>query len=608
MKLVTLLLILQIGLILAKSIDHKHCKDSSENNRLKRSDEKEFTSSEIENTDSHNIELENAEIDHSNDNYEAIDRKESTTESKFQNNENVQIVYVPNTVEEHAIIKDLTARNSEADTTVLYKPVDPKYILTYGPYFIKNDSKNATVYTDVVKDSEIDIKETVSPSNDLDLVIPNVESRNADPNVAEDDDDTVEEGIVRRSADLNNLRDLRVKLLDHLLDYFLNIMRNGDHSQSNTRKKGEDVINIEEKLRNYYDTQHIDLLAGDDDDIDSDETDHISGETLRRNDDEAISGQDEQNYAFTTENTLRIKSLEVSVDKKAEDITAVDNLENIHATPPLGNQSNADNNSTESIEVHIESKSADDSKYVDLIQKEDTYNLMLNSGENTTGKNLNSIQTSIERKNNDVIKDRYFNGKYIESEEIPNYDFIFKYPIFFTTEKSSIKFNKFGKDDKKHTMKKDVYKTDTDYCDISENVPTEDVPQIPDTELPTTTEKPEDVTLCPVIETTKKDVFNHTTPENDIKNDTEYCDSSENVSTEDESKIPDIEMPKEFDGEITPKPKFQKSVIINNNINVKIPCCDNNYEDKSKENENKEIVEKPRDDWLKKRSNLRVKE
>ncbi|XP_047039635.1 uncharacterized protein LOC124644367 [Helicoverpa zea] len=634
MKLVTLLVILQIGLILAKSIDHKHCKDSSENDRLKRSNEKEFTSSEIGNTDSHNIE--NAEIDHSNDNYEGIDRKESTTESKFQNNQNLQILYVPNTVEEHAIIKDLTARNSEADSTVIYKPVDPKYILTYGPYLIKNGSDNGTVNTDVEKDSEIDIKETVSPSNDLDLVIPNVESRNADPNVAEDDDDTVEEGIDRRSADLTNIRDLRVKLLDHLLDYFLNIMRNGDQSHGSTRKKGEDVINIEEKLRNYYDTQHIDLLAGDDDDIDSDETDHISGETLRRNDDE--SGQDEQKDAFTTEHTLRVKSLEVDINKKAEDITAVDNLENIHATPPLGNQSNADNNSTESIEVHIESKSAADSKYVDLIQKEDTYNLMLNSGENTTGKNLNSIQTLIERKNDEdrkVILDEYFNEKYIESEEIPNYDFIFKYPIMFTTEKSSIKSNKvFGKDVIKHTMKKDIIKTDTDYCDISDNVPTEDVPQIPDIEMPkelddeelkpkTTTEKPEDVTLCPVIETTKeddnkkndssikvnvletdKDVLNHTMQEDDIKNDTEYCDSSENVSTEDESKSPDIEISKELDdGELTPKPKFEKSVIINNNINVKIPCCDNNYEDKSKENElNKEIVEKPRDDWLNKRS------
>ncbi|XP_026725671.1 protein PFC0760c-like [Trichoplusia ni] len=152
---------------------------------------------------------------------------------------------------------------------VLYKKVDPKLIITSPFYPIPQrrvDNKN--------ENEDIDEKfdETIS----VDLFDSSINLTE----IADNNNSLVESAEKSNDTDLFNIRWLRENLLHHLLDYFLNILKDEQHNETvNTEAK--DHMKIEDRLRNYYDPNQIDLVVDEDEEFDYDED--VSDDFRRKN-------------------------------------------------------------------------------------------------------------------------------------------------------------------------------------------------------------------------------------------------------------------------------------------------------------------------------------
>ncbi|KAJ8704988.1 hypothetical protein PYW08_012308 [Mythimna loreyi] len=393
-RLVTFLFIIQIGYTIAKAIENsKSCNDSTETDpRLKRSDENANSSGETDIT-------------------KKIPEDPATRKSLFQPNTNnedqtakdlasqhnnlpqklplVNIANVPTGAQKEDIgLNKIMTTKAPLQQPVYYKAIDPKYLIVSGLPNPKPNKNISNVKTTENMGENNDLNKTISKDNPNSVEVVNKDEAN----------DTEEKEIVRNDfdADVTNIRELREHLLDHLLDYFLKIIKEENFIHNDTRKKNDnDRMKVEDKLRNYYDPHHLDTLIFDDDDDDDDYEDSNLDSpyyTGYNDSDEDLLDIVNQNEEIGEENNnnITLSSVEDHVDKNTQKVPVLtENLKD-HVMNYEEN-SNTSNSVDESFYFNVTEPIPVTSRYV--MEKENNTS-KANTTEKSFGNNVNEITTT----------------------------------------------------------------------------------------------------------------------------------------------------------------------------------------------------------------------
>lgn len=318
---------------MTKTIDYTNlCNESPETDpRLKRSDEKDVDS-DITDKELEDLAIRKTFFKVTDSKYET-DTKQTDKDAKYNDENNNSNIITPKPSDTYKLpvansnkktptnegkINLNSFKNDPSKATYIYKEIDPKYIVTSKPYKPYNITKNKLVKNDKIEDPvSNDVKEKKSVVNHLDSESSNsskaMNLSNEPRNEA--NNKTIGAEMID-DADISNIRELRGNLLDHLLDYFLNIIKDEQHVDNDTRKRnGKDKMKVEEKLRNYYDPHHLDLFLVDDDNAEDSGFDDIDFLNFRRK-------NNEQNGDNNSENNTNIhpgNTTKINFDKKSKD-------------------------------------------------------------------------------------------------------------------------------------------------------------------------------------------------------------------------------------------------------------------------------------------------
>ncbi|CAB3252191.1 unnamed protein product [Arctia plantaginis] len=117
---------------------------------------------------------------------------------------------------------------------------------------------------------------------------------------------------LKNRSDITNIRKLRSELLDHLLEYFMNIINEDKHSE--TRKKySKDEMKLEDKLRNYYHSDLDQLFYEDNSDLYENDTKHLNERPKTKSEDAIVDKQSEEDVITNLDTTENIQAFESGV-------------------------------------------------------------------------------------------------------------------------------------------------------------------------------------------------------------------------------------------------------------------------------------------------------
>ncbi|KAJ8706486.1 hypothetical protein PYW07_012564 [Mythimna separata] len=331
MKLVPFLLIIQIGYTLAKAVESsRSCNDSTENDpRLKRSDEKENFSGEAET----NLEdpATRKLFSKPNTNFGNANDFASLPNTLPQKLPLVNNINVPVYIEQVDIgITKITTTETPLEQPIYYKTIDPKYLIVSG-LIAPEPNKNTTNVSKTGKNIS-DFNETKLAENS------NFTEVTKDLNIDKANDTQEKEMDINDFvADVTNIRELREHLLDHLLDYFLNIIKEENFIRNDTRNKNDnDGMKIEDKLRNYYDPHHLDMLLVEDDDDYEDSDLDVTYDTEKNDSQEDLldNGKQHKDTGKENEKNITINSI---ADISSENLQTkkLNNEENQNISSPV---------------------------------------------------------------------------------------------------------------------------------------------------------------------------------------------------------------------------------------------------------------------------------
>lgn len=161
-----------------------------------------------------------------------------------------------------------------------------------------------------------------------------------------DIEDGTDKDLVKHT-DINNIRQVREHLLDHLLDYFINIIKEEEQNLVTRKKNNKDKMKVEDKLRNYYSPEHIDGIVYTND-TESNDIDVDYPDGRRKSDDAAEKNKDIETTTITNpmdnynESDVLLQQTKPENPQKQEEKIEIENKKPTNKT----NDNNTINNDT----------------------------------------------------------------------------------------------------------------------------------------------------------------------------------------------------------------------------------------------------------------------
>ncbi|XP_022830420.1 putative uncharacterized protein DDB_G0282133 [Spodoptera litura] len=339
MKLAIYLLLTQIGYILAKSVYVPPCKNHSESLRIARSDEKTSITPLNFDRNSEDVFEKNSMLKSNDNNPEKLPNfnanyNQMQTRRYLFNNQPEHLAKWPTN------LNKMENKNKANAVPVSYQAIDPKNIFVYGLYPTKV-TKNRLTNNDTKPTNNTKYNKTITDYNELD------KNEDKDTEIQkynnQTNDSQFEFETTSRNADVANIRELRQHLLDHLLDYFVNIIIE-EYNHNVTRKKNsKDVIEVENKLRNYYgpqtDVLEVDDANYDDHDFEYDnyrrKSDDETEADLNKDDHVVEKNNTDKELVETPKNDTEIKTLQLPQQPTNKDPVYIDDVSNTTIMIPI---------------------------------------------------------------------------------------------------------------------------------------------------------------------------------------------------------------------------------------------------------------------------------
>ena len=396
-----------MGYIIAKAVENaRSCDDSPENEPLKSSDEID-TNTEITDkseTSPEDVAARKSFSDPNNNNDGDIEDTDDNNEeaNEFGSNPNMAPQKLPllaydteipvHTEKEDNVTNEFSTQDVPLEENVYYRAINSKDLIISGLYLpIGNENG-----TNVSKTEEL-----VADLEELVTISPEGVNETKVMDVLNGDEANGKNGNEMQSnnkfTDVN-IRELREHLLDHLLEYFINIIKEENVLQNSTRKNnGKDSMKVEDKLRHYYHPHHSDMVLDDDDDYDDNTNSYDSEEDLGDNE-ELIMENNSSNYP--------VETLEEEINEY---------LDEPHKSPEdseelmLNLDENLNINYPEEEAFNVNLSEPVTTEYINLIEKEHDFSIDLSSttekSEDDFDGNINVITTTERSFWNDDLHD-----------------------------------------------------------------------------------------------------------------------------------------------------------------------------------------------------------